>query len=155
MLLSFINIFPLKIRYVLLPIRTCYCSHTYIAMGCFKMRLEQSEQFAWTCISNLRGLIGANCSDCSNHAPCLRSLMMPTLMAFRTLLRLVRIVLRRRLNRTISCTSTVFMLCLYDVGYFRSATSVLKSPGSLARMSAATSSTTSSLDFPLPEDALA
>jgi len=78
-----------------------------------------------------------------------------TLIAFRTLLRLVLIVLSRRLNRTISCTSTVFVLCLYDVGYFRSAASVLKSDGSLARMSRETSSTTSSVDLPLPVDALA
>ena len=47
------------------------------------------------------------------------------------------------------------MLCLYDVGNFRSAISVSKFPGNLARMSAATSSTISSVDLPLPEDAFA
>ena len=71
-----------------------------------------------------------------------------TLMALRTLTRLVRMVMRSLLKRTISCTSTVFMLWVYDVGYLRSADSVSKSFGSLLMMSDATSSMTSSLDFP-------
>jgi len=82
------------------------------------------------------------------------SLIQLTLTAFRTLLRLIRIVLRRWLKRTISCTSTVFMLSLYDVGYFRSAASVSKALGSFARMSLATSSTTSSVDLPLLDGVL-
>lgn len=59
------------------------------------------------------------------------------------------------LNLPISCTSTVFILCLYDVGYFLSAASVSNALGNLLRISAATSSTTSSEDLPPPDDALA
>lgn len=78
-----------------------------------------------------------------------------TLMAFLMFCRLDRTMLSRRLNRTISCTSTVFMLCLYEVGYFLRAASVSKFGGILDRMSCATSSTTSSVDFPPPDEALA
>ena len=59
------------------------------------------------------------------------------------------------LNLPISCTSTVFILCLYDVGYFLSAVSVSNAGGSLLNTSAATSFTTSSDDLPPPDDALA
>lgn len=78
-----------------------------------------------------------------------------TLIAFLMLMRLALTVMSSRLKRTISCTRTVFMLCLYDVGYFRSAASVSKLLGSLDKMSAATSSTTSSVDLPPFAEALA
>ena len=96
-------------------------------------------------------------------------------MAFRMLMREERTTLVSRLNRTISCTSTVFMLCvncvcvyvkcvLYDiadslkrltcvyvVGYFLRASSVSKLLGSLLTMSVATSSRISSFDLPPPD----
>lgn len=71
------------------------------------------------------------------------------------LIKLLLMTDRRRLNLTISCTSTVFMLCLYDVGYLRRAASVSKFGGSLPTISAATSSTMSSVDLPPPAEALA
>jgi len=69
--------------------------------------------------------------------------------------KLVLTVASSLLKRTISWTRTVFMLWLYDVGYLRRAASVSYRLGSLDNMSAATSSTTSSVDFPPPDDALA
>ena len=78
-----------------------------------------------------------------------------TLMALRTLERLLLMVISNRLNLPISCTRPVFILWLYEVGYFLSAASVSKLPGNFDRMSAATSSTTSSVDLPPPEDPLA
>ncbi|KAH3750150.1 hypothetical protein DPMN_184668 [Dreissena polymorpha] len=60
-----------------------------------------------------------------------------------------------RLKRTISCTSTVFMFCLYEVGNRRSAAPVSKCGGRLLIMSAATSSTMSSVERPPPDEALA
>lgn len=71
------------------------------------------------------------------------------------LIRLLLMIISSRLNLTISCTNTVFILCLYDVGYFLRAASVSKFGGSLLTISAATSPTTSSVDLPPPDDALA
>ena len=71
------------------------------------------------------------------------------------LIKLLLMTESKRLNLTISCTSTVFMLCLYDVGNLRRAESVSKLGGSLPTMSAATSSTMSSVDLPPAAEALA
>ena len=81
--------------------------------------------------------------------------MVPTLIAFLMLIKLLLMTASSRLNLVISCTSTVFILCLYDVGYLRRAASVSKFGGSLPTMSAATSSTMSSVDLPPAAEALA
>lgn len=96
-----------------------------------------------------------------------------TLMAFCKLTRLLRTTTVSRLNLTISCTNTVFILCtlwlscnqphplghvltwVYVVGYFLNASSVSNCFGSLVKMSPDTSWRISSLDLPPPEVVLA
>jgi len=78
-----------------------------------------------------------------------------TFIAFLMLDKLVLTVASSLLKRVISWTRTVFMLWLYDVGYLRRAASMSYRLESLDNMSAATSSTISSVDFPPPDDALA
>ena len=78
-----------------------------------------------------------------------------TLIAFLTLMSEFLTTSYSLLNRPISWTRTVFMLCSYLVGYRRFAASVSKLFGSFFRMSSATSSTISSVDLPPPEAALA
>lgn len=75
-----------------------------------------------------------------------------TLIAALAFFRDVRIVDSKTLNLPISCTSTVFMLCSYLVGYFCWASTKSKLDGRFDKISEATVSIISSVDWtPLPE----